>query len=571
MSKLLRVISISLTTSLTAAGGAAAATPWGPPETVAPVTMNNTRSLDVASDASGTLTALWVGRASGTGDQVLTATRPSGGTWSPAQALQGDVLPSPGGPSGSELSVAPNGYALATWTERGVWGEYLLKTASRTPAGVWSAPETVLPPVTGGGLNNATGFSFVASPVGEAFGLVSRRRFGPRPYDPTYPTEIFTADRPAAGPWSTATSPVGPNTGPVGVDDQGNGLALTANDAGGLTSLSRSPGGTWQPAGDFAPRAVSDTELGAPAVGAQLAVGPGGDAVAIWRRGDFGGGYGGVDAALQAAWRPKGGSWGPVATLDTHRGEGTGSAGSVAIDASGRATVVWEDLSRSGDLWSSNVLSVTGTATGAWSAPTKLATPITASNADLQAQGGGSVPTYGNARVEVGRGGSVAAMFQAYPGDNTVKVWTATRAAGSTTWSPADSIPSMPTYSGGFAVSPSGIATVMGYDSKAIFSSSRSIEDGPTTPVPTPKVRIRIALVPFGAKTCPQTVSVNVGGTRATLPSVPSAAGTTAGLRCRVTGDITLKASTRAGSYQLAWITGTGVLPGLQFLRVFSR
>lgn len=572
MSNLLRIVSTAVLTSLIAAANAAAASPWSGPVAVAPGA-GDARALDLASDAAGNLTAAWV---DGTRPHVFTATRPAGSTtWSPVTQLDGDSWPV--SPFWVSISVSPNGHALASWLRRGLPGDHQLETATRTPQGTWGERQTVLPANTGSSLSNVRGLSLVATDTGGALGVVARSFFGPRPYDPISPTTVLAADLSPGGTWTTregagAPTSAAASTPSVAIDDLGNAVAIGQNERGGVSSWTRAAGGAWAPAGDFAPAAATGGfDVEAPATDLQLEVAAGGVAVASWKRMMPGNGSG-IDSLLQSARLPRGGAWSAVTDVDRHVADGFASNGALGVDAQGNATLVWDDLSRSGDTWSANVLTSSSTGTGAWSTPSKLAPTITASQAELQAQGGGAVPSYSVARVAVGRGGGAASLWQFYSGgdDQRISVGGALRPAGGS-WQTVADMGALANVGSAdaIAVDPLGQATLLRLGSDGLVSYTADVSGRPA-PIAGPRVRINLSLIPVGTRTCPATVSVNVAGAKTTLPTAPWDAGATSGPRCRVSGDVVVKSTTKPGTYSLAFVTGKSLLPGIQFVRVFK-
>jgi hypothetical protein len=168
---------------------------------------------------------------------------------------------------------------------------------------------------------------------------------------------------PLAGPWATST-----------LDAESDGTATyAATDAQGdvTAAWQRGPdvvSSTFDPATGWS---AADRVAQGPADLAGLAVDRRGDAVVTWTQEDTGGG-----TELWADYRPVGSGWAQPARLDARgRVDNSGSGLAdvqVAMDDSGRATVVWSYLHASGEV--GGIQSVTTSVEGAWPSPTALDT-----------------------------------------------------------------------------------------------------------------------------------------------------------------------------------------------------
>jgi hypothetical protein len=101
---------------------------------------------DLDFDASGAATAVWVENL-GTDYRVRTASRPAGSTtWSAAETLGSGttVVPVSGQQDAPHVDVSPGGQAAAVWLEKND-PDYLIRGASRTPGGAWSAGHDLTP------------------------------------------------------------------------------------------------------------------------------------------------------------------------------------------------------------------------------------------------------------------------------------------------------------------------------------------------------------------------------------------------------------------------------------------
>ena len=155
-------------------------------------------------------------------------------------------------------------------------------------------------------------------------------------------TIVQAAGRPPGGAWSAAVdiSVAGRNAEEpdVGIDSAGNATAVWRRHDGAdyvVQTATRPAGGGWQAPTDL-------SAAGEPAREPQLAVGPAGDAVAIWARSD------GLDFIVQAAARRAGGGWQGGLPLSIAGRDA--EAPQVAVDSSGNAVAVWSRHDGSRDI-----------------------------------------------------------------------------------------------------------------------------------------------------------------------------------------------------------------------------
>jgi PKD domain len=144
---------------------------------------------------------------------------------------------------------------------------------------------------------------------------------------------VQSAYRPAGGAWTTtgdiSARDRNAEEPDVGVDAAGAAVAIWRRHDGSkyvVQSAVKPAGGQWA-----SPVDISDA--GENAEGPELAVGPGGEAVAVWSR------FNGTRDIVQAAIRPSGGPWQPAVDLSA-AGQNAREA-QVAIDPSGNAVAVW--------------------------------------------------------------------------------------------------------------------------------------------------------------------------------------------------------------------------------------
>lgn len=191
-----------------------------------------------------------------------------------------------------------------------------------------------------------------------------------------------------SGGWSAPVSlstPIPPTlyttTPAVGINSSGAQAAAWVNESNYLLLqvAARDAGGSWSKAQTLTP--ASGWNAAVPAV----AVGPGGNAVAIWEIYEVNPPN---ELVVQASARPAHGAWGPVVTVSSTSGQST--VPQVAMDSNGNAVAIW--------VQSGVIEAATLPAGGAWSAPvaisgTASAQPVLAVNARGDAVAGWKTST----------------------------------------------------------------------------------------------------------------------------------------------------------------------------------
>jgi hypothetical protein len=317
----------------------------------APVTISapgqNADAPQIAVDAAGDATAVWSrfdGAETGTNSIVQAASRPAGGVWGPAVDLSAAGRNS----ERPQIALDAAGDATAVWRRYDGF-DFIAETSSRPAGGAWSVPEPLSAPG-----ESAEALELAGNAAGDA-AAVWRRRSGAD-------FVVECASRPAGGSWEAATG-----VSSSGEDADNPQVALDA--AGGLTavwlhhaatyiaeSASRPVGGSWG-----APVELSDPGKSAQAL--QLAVGLGGEAIAIWTRPT------GQAIIVQAAGRPAGGPWeAPLDLTSTAEGIVKAATPQAAIGPQGEAVAIWTSTEGSPAV----VLSSSRPAAGAWSPPEAL-------------------------------------------------------------------------------------------------------------------------------------------------------------------------------------------------------
>jgi hypothetical protein len=301
----------------------------------------------VAVDPVGNMTAVW-DRPEGRTFVVQSATRPPGGSWSAPVNL------SKAGAGSALVAVDPEGEATAVWLlEREGGNRSVVQSATRPPGGSWSAPVN-LSPVK----QDACSPQVALDPQGGATAVWEEEKRG----------AIQSASRPPGGSWS---APVNLSAAgewarepQVAVDSQGDATAVWEgyNPKGTLIqSASRSVGGSWS-----AP--VNLSKPGRNTQEAQIAVGPQGDATAIWARSN------GRDLVVQGVMRPAGGSWSDPVDISVHHGQG-GFYPRLVVDSWGNATAVWKGYDS--NRHNLAIQAATRPFGGDWSPPTDVSNRVT--------------------------------------------------------------------------------------------------------------------------------------------------------------------------------------------------
>jgi hypothetical protein len=287
------------------AGGA-----WGAPDDLS-LPGQNADEPDVALDQAGNALVVWQ-RSNGANSIVQVRNRPAGGTWGAVISLSmagEDAF-------GAEVAVNATGDAVAAWQR--FEGSDTIAQAVTMPAGAEWGSLTSLSVVGADAYVSGT----AVDPAGNVVVLWWRS-------NGTHQV-IQAASKPAGGAWlapTTLSLPGQTAYAPhVAFDQAGNAIAVWQRENDGtnftIQSASKPVGGSWG--------APVDLSLpGQDASGAQLALSPRGDAVAVW---DI---DGGASSIAQGASKPAGGAWG--APVDISAPGPVVYAGGVAIDSAGNA------------------------------------------------------------------------------------------------------------------------------------------------------------------------------------------------------------------------------------------
>ena len=276
---------------------------------------NNASTPQVAVDPAGDTVAVW-SRSNGFNEIVQAASRPAGGAWS------GPVDLSAGGGNALEPQVAidGSGNAVAVWS-RSNGSRTVVQAAVMGAGGAWS-PAVDLSDAE----RNASAPQVAVDPAGNAVAVWSRFN--------GLNDIVQAASRRAGGAWSGPVdlSVGGGNAGQaqVAIDGSGNAVAVWSRYDGAnfiVQSSARAAGGGWSsPPTDL-------SAAGGPAGEPQVAVGGGGEAVAVWSRND------GANLIVQSAARAGGGAWSGAVDLST---AGLNSKEpQVTLSPGGEAVAVW--------------------------------------------------------------------------------------------------------------------------------------------------------------------------------------------------------------------------------------
>lgn len=275
----------------------------------------------IAITAGGEAVAVWT-RINGANFIIQSASRPPGGTFSTPVNLsvvgQNSTRP--------QIAINAGGEAVAVW-ESFNGANSIIQGAARPPGGAFSP----LPDLSVAG-KSASQPQIAIDPAGEAIAVWQRS-------DGTS-SIIQSAARSAGGAFSAPADlsvggpePAKPRDASqpqVAIDAAGGAVAVWRrfNGANTITQEAvRPPGGAFSAAADLS---AAGRDVSVP----QIAINPGGEAVAVWQ------GSNGLDTIIQGAARPSGGSFSALPDLSAAGRDA--SQPQVAIDPAGEAIAVWQ-------------------------------------------------------------------------------------------------------------------------------------------------------------------------------------------------------------------------------------
>jgi hypothetical protein len=265
----------------------------------------------VAMDPAGDAVAVWF-----RGAVIQAAARPAGGSFGAAV----DVSAVGGNASFPQIAIDDAGEAVAVWY-RFDGANNVAQAAIRLPTnGVWQTPVDLSAP--GKDAVNAT---VAMDPAGDAVAVWQRNDGSNQIVQGSY--------RPAGGDFGAPVdlSAAGQNAlrPQVAMDTAGDAVVVWHRSNGTNTIVQasvRTAGGSFS----------APVDLSAPgqdADAAQVAMDPGGDAIAIWERSN------GTNQIVQASVRPAGANFG--APTDVSLSSQSSDGPQIAMDQAGDATAVW--------------------------------------------------------------------------------------------------------------------------------------------------------------------------------------------------------------------------------------
>jgi hypothetical protein len=320
-----------------------ASRPWSPPRAISSDT-NDAASPQVATDAAGNAVAVWQWF-DGQNSIIQSAAydirkaRWSGPT---NLSLSGRDSVAP------RLAVDDKGDAVAVWTTLSFAG-WTVEAATRSAGGAWEKASDIITPVAG------TASPTVAIDASGDVVVVWAATTGTA-------WVVQASYRPSGGSWSAPADLSEPDrtesiTPQVAIDQDGQAEVVWSGSSGGnpvIEQSARSAGGAWATARVISPAGVAS-------VAPLISIGPSGDAAVVWTSsGKFG-------LVVTAAYRRKGGDWGPAVSVS---GASSGPLSpSVAVDGHGNVVVAWTRATAGRSL----VQAASRTAaSGTWTKPTSL-------------------------------------------------------------------------------------------------------------------------------------------------------------------------------------------------------
>jgi hypothetical protein len=322
--------------------GRAEAGAWGPSVPISAAGQYS-QGVRLGSDAAGDQVAVWQREAGSNEWVVEAAVRPARGSWR-APVEVSTVAPGARNPA---VAVNSAGEAIVVWQQGTVSGAGIM-AAHGDASGNWGAPETV-----------SIGFDLSRPTVGiDSTGdaVAAWREELP---NTEYGTGVRVLE---SGTWGNLQT-----YGPSSASYEGQLLAVDpAGDAvlvmyyeGAIEAVSRSAGGSWG--------AVETLKSGVTAHvhDPQLTISANGEAIAIWANGTH------SNSSIEAARMDVAGIWGnnkvlPGVGVNLH-------LPSIAMDATGKATAIWENDEYIGG-WAFET--ATQDAGGAWTAAPAFLVPV---------------------------------------------------------------------------------------------------------------------------------------------------------------------------------------------------
>ena len=283
-----------------------------------------------------------------------------------------------------------------------------MRAAVRPRGGAWRRP-TVLTRIPGASSNDGAGADVAVAANGDAVAIwtrASRRRARGRPIS----TSVQAAVRPSGASWQrpVTLSPASRYAGgaDVALDPKGNAVAVWTAAATESSFATRAQAAA-RPAGGRWSRAVRISAAGEAVSELEVAVDSRGEATALWGR-SLRQGF----SIVRSSVRPSGGAWQAPVNISP-AGEQAGG-GALALDDRGNATAIWDRYTifhEDTDQYDIVVRAATRPARGAWQVPTDVSAAIGRN---------------GDAQVAAGPNGPAIAIWEAV-GDRAVVVQAAVR------------------------------------------------------------------------------------------------------------------------------------------------
>jgi hypothetical protein len=270
----------------------------------------------VAVDQAGDAVGVWE-RSDGTYRIIEASTRAAGGGWLPPQEL------SAGGQNAFSPQVAVDsaGDAVAVW-DRSNGSNYIVEAATRLAGADWQAPVEL----------SATGQDglvpqIALDPAGDAVAVWDVRQGSNFVIEAATKAvgDAWGVGQEISAPGKNAEEP----QARVAIDPAGDAVAVWERYDGAnyiVEAATKAPAAPWLPAQEL-------SAAGQSAFGADVAVDPVGDVVAVWERDN------GTNQIIETATRAPGAPWLPAEALSVPGQNAFGAH--VAVDQMGNAVAVW--------------------------------------------------------------------------------------------------------------------------------------------------------------------------------------------------------------------------------------
>ena len=271
----------------------------------------------VALDPSGNAVAVW--RSNAAGNEIEYSSKPAAGGWQKPQPVSGET----NNWYWPQIAIDGAGDAVAVWQHRVAGGKEQIQSAYMPAGGAWQPPVNLTEPFTevfrgtprvvANAASQATAVWGAGEPGKEI--VQSSTMIGPGSWQPA--VGISGAGQNAEVPQ-------------VAINARGDATAaweFTVEKKNVIQAATRPSGAAWGAAATL-------SELGQDARYPHVALGPNGEATAVWER------YNGTNNIIQTAVSPGGATWAPAINLSTLGESSLGTQ--VSMDAQGNAVAAWE-------------------------------------------------------------------------------------------------------------------------------------------------------------------------------------------------------------------------------------